>query len=132
MAHLRILVSTILEEGMIKVVFNNLERSELAKEAVEEKLQEVITRFPDLAASTLHVNLGMENSPTQKGPDLFRVKVRIERGKYQGVILEKKSTSLYTALADVAEHLLERLNRAGDKVRVKARNQERKLASRSL
>ena len=117
---------------MIKVVFNNLERSTLAKEAVEEKLEQVIARFPDLATSTFHVNLAMENSPSQKGPDLFRVKVRIERGKYQGVLLEKKSTNLYTALADVAERLLERLNRFGDKARVKARNQERKLVSRSL
>ena len=115
---------------MVKITFKNLERSELAKEAVEERFKEVVDRFPDLSQSNIHVTLSMENSPRQSGPDLFRVKTRIEKNKYHGVILEKKSSSLYTALADVAEHLLERLNRFGDKKRVKARRQERTLTSR--
>jgi ribosome-associated translation inhibitor RaiA len=115
---------------MVKITFNNLEKSELAREAVEEKLQEVIERFPDLAQAQVYINLAMDNSPRQKGPDLFRVKARIQRGKYDGVILEKEAPSLYTALADLSAHLLARLNRNGDKARVKARNQARRLVSR--
>ncbi|MFM8269576.1 MAG: hypothetical protein ACKN9V_05240, partial [Pseudomonadota bacterium] len=65
--------------------------------------------------------------PKQAGPDLFGVKVRIQGGAYHGIILEKKSSSLYVALADVADHFLERLNRFSDRTRVKERTQERRL-----
>jgi len=116
---------------MIKITFKNLERSELAKEIVEERFVEVVERFPELQRTQIHVTLKMENSPRQAGPDLFKVKTRITGGKYQGVILEKEAPSLYTALAEVVEHLLERLNRHGDKKRVRERNQLR-LASRAM
>jgi ribosomal subunit interface protein len=116
---------------MIKITFKNLERSELAKQAVEEKMKEVVNRFPDLTTSNIQVTLSMENSPRQAGPDLFRVKTLIHKSKYHGVILEKQSPSLYAALAEVSEHLLERLNRFGDKKRVKARRQERRMAANS-
>jgi ribosome-associated translation inhibitor RaiA len=115
---------------MIKVNFKNLEKSSLAVEAAEERLGELVERFPVLNGSELQVTLSMENSPRQAGPDLFGVKVRIQGGRYHGVILEKKAASLYVALADVSEHLLERLNRFGDKTRVKNRAQERRLANR--
>lgn len=111
---------------MIQITFKNLERSELAEEAVQDRLQEALERFPDLSQAKLHVTLAMENSPRQTGPDLFRVKLRVSGGKYHGVILEKEASSLYAALADLNEHLLERLNRFGDKLRVKLRSRERK------
>jgi len=117
---------------MIRITFKNLERSELAREAVEERLQQVIERFPELSQSRIQVSLCMDNSPQQSGPDLFRVKVRIEKGKFDGVILEKSASNLYLALAQVSEYLLERLNRAGDKVRVKVRTQERKAQLRMV
>jgi ribosome-associated translation inhibitor RaiA len=115
---------------MIKVIFKGLEKSSLAVEAAEEKLTELIWRFPVLRGSELQVTLSMENSPQQAGPDLFGVKVRVQGGQYHGVILEKKASSLYVALAEVSDHLLERLNRFSDKTRVKSRNQVRRLASR--
>ncbi|NBX67853.1 MAG: hypothetical protein EBR01_02675 [Proteobacteria bacterium] len=116
---------------MLKVIFKGLDRSELAREAAENKLEEVMSRFPELQQSTLAVTLGMENSSRQAGADVFTVKLRIETGKYRGVILEKSAPNLYSALGAVAEHLLERLNRFSDKARVKSRNQERKLSSRA-
>lgn len=114
---------------MVKVTFKNLEKSYLAIEAAEEKLTEVVDRFPDLKDSQVNVTLSMENSPRQAGPDLFGVKVRIQGGRYHGVIIEKKASSLYVALADLVDHLLERLNRFSDKFRVKSRSQERRLAT---
>lgn len=116
---------------MIKVVFKDLEKSDLAREAVEERFQEVMERFPALSESRIVVTLSMENSPRQGGLDLFGVKTRIEKGTYDGVILEKSASSLYVALADLCEHLLERLNRFSDKKRVKSRNIERKFAQKS-
>jgi len=116
---------------MIRIVFKNLDESELAREAVEAKLQAAMDRFPDLRASKVVVTLGMDNSPRQAGADVFRVKIRIETGRYKVVILEKSAPNLYVALGDISEHLLERLNRLGDKMRVKARAQERKYLSRA-
>lgn len=112
---------------MIRITFKNLDRSELAREAVETKLQQVIEKFPDLFKSRINVTLCMENSPRQAGPDIFCVKTRIQGSKYDGIILEKRDSNLYGALGQVSAHLLERLNRYGDKTRVKARAKERKL-----
>lgn len=103
----------------------------LAVEAADEKMLELIEKFPELKGGDLQVTLSMENSPHQTGPDLFGVKVRVQGSSYHGVILEKKAPSLYVALADVAEHLLERFNRFSDKARVKNRNQERRFATRA-
>lgn len=112
---------------MIQVIFKNLEKSELAKEVATERLETVVERFPDLAQSKIQVTLSMENSPIQAGPDLFGVKVHVIGGRYAGVTLQKSADHLYAALADVVEHLLERLNRYGDRHRVKERTQLRKL-----
>ena len=114
---------------MLRIVFKNLDRSELARELVEERLEASFQRFPDLRSNQIQVTLEMENSPTQAGPDVFSVKLHISSGRYQGITLEKEGQNLYQALAEVNEHLLERLNRFGDKNRAKMRRNERKFAS---
>ncbi|NBX92489.1 MAG: hypothetical protein EB120_09740 [Proteobacteria bacterium] len=116
---------------MVRVVFKNLEQSVLAREAAEESLEDMVERFPGLSKSTITVTLSMDNSPRQPGPDVFQVITRITGGKYHGIILSKSASSLYTALAEVREHLLERINRKGDKIRLKNRTQERKFVSRN-
>jgi ribosome-associated translation inhibitor RaiA len=112
---------------MIKIVFKNLEESELAKEAVLDRLQATVDRFPELREHKITVTLSMDNSPLKPGPDYFNVKLVIIGKKYKEIILEKSASSLYIALADVTGHALERLNRYGDKQRVKQRSRERKL-----
>ena len=112
----------------MKIVFRNLERSELARELVQERIKLLFERFPDLKPSQVSVTLAMENSPLQAGPDLFSVKLSILSGHYQGVMLEKKAPNLYQALADVNDHVLERLARFAGKTRAKNRKLERKFA----
>lgn len=112
---------------MIKIVFKDLEKSELAKQVALDRLQDAIVRFPDLEKCRVSVTLSMENSPTQAGPDVFTVKFRCQSGKYKGVILERSASTLYIALAEVSECLLERLNRFGDKERVKNIKKARKM-----
>ena len=112
---------------MIKILFKDLERSELAKETVFERMADVIQRFPDLELSKVTITLSMQNSPTQSGPDLFTVKFRCQSGRFKGVIMERSSTTLYKALADLSEGLLERLNRFGDKERVRKIQQARRV-----
>lgn len=116
---------------MIRIIFKNLEESELARDAAIERIQATVDRFPDLEGHRMTLTLSMDNSPLKPGPDLFKVKLRIVGKKYNNIFLEKSAISLYIALADVVEHALERLNRFGDKQRVKQRNRERKLLKQS-
>lgn len=109
---------------MIQIKFKNLEKSELAREAVEERVASLVDKFPDLGGGEILITLEMENSPSQAGPDFFKVKVYISSGRYKGVTVMKADANLYVALADVVDHMLEKLNRHGDRVRVK----ERKIA----
>jgi|GEM_PF-310175 len=113
---------------MVQVIFKDLEKSELARESALERIEAVVNRFPDLSEGRLVVTLSMQNSPVQAGPDVFTVKVHCRGGRYRGITLEKSAPNLYAALADVVEHMLERLNRFGDHARVKGRKKARKLA----
>lgn len=113
---------------MIHIKFKNLEKSEMAREVVEERIKTLIEKFPDLSASKIQITLEMENSPFQAGPDLFRVKLHVASGRYDGVTIEKANTNLYVALAEVVDHILEKLNRFGDRLRVKERTKARKIA----
>lgn len=106
---------------MTKIIFKNLEKSEIAREAASVRIQGIVDKFPDLLDHRVQVTLSMENSPQQPGPDLFTVKLFVNGKRYQSIVIEKSSSNLYTALAEVVEHALERLNRYGDKVRVRRR-----------
>lgn len=111
---------------MIQVLFKGLEPSEMAKEAVIERLDVIVEKFPDLQSSRIRVTLEMENSPHKPGPDQFTVKLHVFQGRYRGITVSKSESNLYVALADVVEHMLEKLNRFGDRNRVKKRTQERR------
>jgi ribosome-associated translation inhibitor RaiA len=110
---------------MIQIKFKNLSKSELVRHGVQERIDALIEKFEDLMESHIQVTLEMENSPIQAGPDFFKVKLHITRGRYDGVIIEKSASSLYVALADVFDHSLEVLNRCSDRARVKQRKKAR-------
>ena len=96
----------------MQIVFRNLEKSELAKQAVEERLGDIWEKFPKLNDHKITVTLFMDNSPEQPGPDSFGVKVLIQGKSFRNLSLCKTSPSLYKSLADVREALLESLSRA--------------------
>jgi ribosome-associated translation inhibitor RaiA len=106
---------------MIKVVFKNLEKSELAKEAAQQRLEAILEKF---SVDSVRVTLSMENSPLQAGPDMFTAKLIAKRKGSPPLILEKSASNLYTALSQLSDHLLERLARS----RAKGRGRRRKLA----
>ncbi|MBF0362346.1 MAG: hypothetical protein HQK49_15120 [Oligoflexia bacterium] len=106
---------------MLKIIFKNLEKSELAREISKERFQVVFDRFPDLSSSKVTITLSMENSPQQAGPDVFSVKFYSQGGRYQNVVLQKSAANLYGALGDLIEHVLDKLNRYADKKRVRER-----------
>jgi ribosome-associated translation inhibitor RaiA len=114
---------------MIRIIFKDLEKSELARNLAMERISTVVERFPDLRGHRIDTTLSMENSPTQAGPDVFTVKLFINGKRYKSVVIRKSASSLYVALADVVDHSLERLNRYGDKDRVKKRNMAKRAMS---
>ena len=115
---------------MIQIKFKNLDKSDLIQSTVIERMNDLIQKFPDLEKSKIEVTLEMENSPSQAGRDFFAVKVQFIRGRYDRVRVEKSSPNIYVALAEVVDHLLERLNRFGDKTRVKERRSAREFAKK--
>lgn len=115
---------------MIQIKFKNLEKSELAREAVIERFGPLLDKFEDLKKSKVVVTLGMENSLKQPGPDVFSVKLHVSQGRYNGVIFEKSNANMYAAVAQVVDHALEILNRFGDRTRVKQRKQARDLTKK--
>ena len=112
---------------MIQIKFKNLEESEMAREAVQGRIEPLVEKFEDLNKSKIRITLEMQNSPLQAGPDLFTVKLHVFRGRYDGITVEKSASILYVALAEVVNHMLESLNRFGDRVRVKERKHAREL-----
>lgn len=112
---------------MIQIKFKNLEKSEMARETVQERIETLTAKFPDLSGCKIQITLEMENSPLQAGPDLFKVKLHIARGRYDGITVEKSDASLYVALAELVDHMLEKLNRFGDRQRVQERTKARKI-----
>ncbi len=114
---------------MIAIKFKNLEKSEIVKTVVEERMDTLLEKFPDLGQSKISIQLSMENSPKQAGPDLFKVKVHISKGRYSGVTCEKSDGNLYVALAEVIDHLLECFNRHGDRNRVVQIKKQRRFAN---
>ena len=113
---------------MIQIKFKNLDKSELAQEAVRERVQLLVEKFDDLKGCRITVTLEMENSPVKAGPDLFNVKLHVLNGRYSGVTVSKSDSNMYVALASLMDHMLERLNRTGDKKRVKERTKARQQA----
>lgn len=111
----------------IKITFKNLERSSLAQQVVHERIHLLMEKFPELEQHAIHVTLSMDNSSTQPRPDEFGIKILIKGKKFDGLIVEKKSKTLYLAMADVFEVLLELLNRRTDKLRVRRRAQLREV-----
>lgn len=116
---------------MIQIKFKNLRKSKILETTVHNKILAIIDKFPDLDQSKIQITLEMQNSPVQAGPDYFKVKAYISGGRYEGIVIEKSDSNIYVSVADLADHMLEVLNRFGDKVRVKQRKQAREFFQQS-
>ncbi len=114
-------------QGMIKVSFKNLEKSDLIRNAVIERVESLCAKFPALSGSTILVTVEMENSPFHAGADLFGVKLHILNGRFRGVTIRKADANLYCALAEVIDASLELLNRNLDR-----RTVRRKIPAKRL
>jgi ribosome-associated translation inhibitor RaiA len=101
---------------MLKIVFKNMESSQLAKETVQEKINRVIEKFPSLKDHKITLTLEMENSPKQAGPDLFTVSSMVSGKTYKGLKIKRSSGNFYIATAELADGLKELLSRESDRL----------------
>jgi ribosome-associated translation inhibitor RaiA len=111
---------------MIRVHFKGLRQSELTREAVVSRVKAISDRFPGLRNAPIQLTVEMENSPHKPGADSFTVRLFVRGGRYRGLALTKTASSLYVALAELVEPLLEALNRFGDRRRVRRRTRARR------
>lgn len=110
----------------MKIVFKNLEHSDLVKQFVEDRFEPLAEKFPHLRSHKMTITLEMENSPVKPGRDSFSARVLVEGRKFRGLNFTRSSPNLYAAIADSVDGMLELLNRAGERYRVRSRRQTRK------
>ncbi len=101
---------------MIKIVFKNMEISQLAKDVVQKRIIPIIDKFPSLEGHRITLTLEMENSPKQAGPDLFTVSSMVSGKTYKGLKIKKSSSNFYHATAELADGLNELLSRESDRI----------------
>jgi len=118
--------------NMIQVKFRSLKSSRIIREIILDKVGHLQDKFPDLKNSRIQVALAMQNSPRHPGPDVFSVSLNVRNGKYAGVRMEKSASNFYEALATLMDHMLEVLNRKGDRIRVKSRSMARRFMAMAM
>ena len=102
---------------MVKVIFKNLEKSEMVSEIVQDKISHVLEKFPELTNVNATISVEMENSPVHAGKDDFRVKLVMTNSRLRPVVIQKAGTNLYQAAAILADRLFEVLHRSLEKRR---------------
>jgi hypothetical protein len=112
---------------MMRIIFRNMDRSELAVEIISERMQLVFDKFERLNPLDVTMTLKMDNSPVQAGPDLFCLKFYCNRGSFRGLSIEKRSPNLYIGLADLVDTLCDRLGRNAERQRHYQIDAHRKL-----
>lgn len=112
---------------MLRIIFRNMRPSELIRAIIKIRFEPILKKFPEIRRHSVSFSVAMENSPFKTGPDLFSLKMRIHGKKYKDIFLNKSSPNFYMALAEVQDHLLERLNRYGDRSRVRHRHHARQF-----
>ena len=114
---------------MEKVIFKNLERSDLVRAVAAERIEKTIGKFSELANLSSTVIVSREHSSEHAGMDLFSAKLLIGGHGVKQVVLEKRAKTLYQAVAQVADTALEILHRALAKQRDYVRHKKRKWKS---
>lgn len=117
---------------MMRIVFKNLEHSDLVKKVVQDRFEPLNEKFPHLRSHKMTITLEMENSPTQPGRDSFSVRVLVDGRRFRGLNFSRSAENLYAAVANTADGMLELLNRKGERYRVRSRRQTRKIQQQVL
>ncbi len=104
---------------MVKIIFKNMESSQLARGELEDRVLYLIKKYPQLKSHQITLTVEMENSPLQAGPDLFSVSSIISGPSIKRLKMKKSSHNFYLAVAGLIDSLkllisdeLDRLNKS--------------------
>lgn len=117
---------------MVKVVFHNLEKSNLVRGVVTDLVESTLSKFPRTERAHVDIFVSMENSPVHAGPDQFSVKLVMSQKGMKPIILTKSAENLYQAASLVSDRLLEALHRAFEKRRERRRESARHFKDANL
>jgi ribosome-associated translation inhibitor RaiA len=101
---------------MLKIVFKNMESSQLAKGIVQNRMSPIFEKFPALEGHRITLTIEMENSPRQAGPDLYTISSMVNGKTFKGVRVKKSSGNFYHATAELADALNELLRHEIDRL----------------
>jgi ribosome-associated translation inhibitor RaiA len=107
---------------MLKIVFKNLEPSQLARDIVKQRIEPIIEKFPALTGHKVTLTLEMENSPDQAGPDLFTVSSMVTGKNFNNLKIKKSSRNFFLATAELVDGFNELLSRENDRLFKRNRN----------
>ncbi len=116
---------------MLKIVFKNMESSQLAKDIVQEKISPILKKFPSLEGHSVSLTLEMENSPRQAGPDLFTVSLMVRGKTYKMLKMKKSSSNFYHATAELADGFNELLSQESNRL-IKGLRKDRKSSEENF
>lgn len=100
---------------MLRIVFKNLEPSQLARNVVKDRIEPVLEKFPALEEHRVTLTLEMENSPTQAGLDLFTVTSIVSGLTFKNLKLRKSAENFYQATAEFVDAFSELLRQETDR-----------------
>ena len=100
---------------MLRIVFKNLEPSQLARNVVKDRIEPVLEKFPALGEHRVTLTLEMENSPTQAGLDLFTVTSIVSGPTFKNLKLRKSAENFYQATAELVDAFSELLSQETDR-----------------
>jgi ribosome-associated translation inhibitor RaiA len=103
------------------VHYKSLEKSDFIQKNLAEKWEKVLAKFPLVHNHHPHITVEMLNSPKHAGKDWYRIKFSLQDEYYGTLVQEAEGDNIYAAIEEVFHHLPQRLNKIGDKKRVKRR-----------
>jgi hypothetical protein len=101
---------------MFKIVFKNMESSQIAKQIIQDRIIPVIDKFPSLKGHRITLTSEMENSPKQAGPDLFTISLLISGKIFKGLKIKRASGNYYHAIASLVDGFRELLSHESDRI----------------
>lgn len=91
---------------MLKIVFKNIEPSQMARDILVERIAPILKRDPSLKECSVTIMLETENSLSQDVPDLFTLSLSAaDKVNQKDLIIKKSSENFYHATASLAESL---------------------------
>ena len=111
---------------MVKVVFRNLANSEVMKNVIKEKVNHILSKFPNLDNSMATVIVGQGHSPTHASSDNIQIKLILTSRGFKPVVLSKEGESATAVIALLFDRLFEVVHRALERRREKTRSARRR------